>query len=83
MSVITQTIALGKWENRAALDYRPVNAKLANGRRYNAFGVPIAVAGDPAETRRPFKIEEDGATTYVMYDDDASGDVPIYRTVEE
>lgn len=74
-------IALGKWEDRATLSYVPVNEKL-NGRRYNAFGVAIVNAGDPAEVRRPYKIEEDGTTSYVMYDDDTKADVPIYKTVE-
>lgn len=80
----TTTIALGIWENRAQLPYLPVNSQLANGARYNAFGVRISRAGDPAETRRPYKIEElaDG-TSYVMYDDDSAGEVPIYKTTVE
>ena len=75
-------IALGKWADRATLNYQPVNSRLANGRRYNAFGVPICAAGDPAETRRPYRIEETGGTTYVMYDDDTTGNVPIFKTAE-
>lgn len=82
MPITTQLIALGKWENRASLNYQPVNARLENGRRYNAFGVPISQAGDPAEVRRPYKIEETGGTTYVMYDDDTAEDVPIFKSVE-
>ena len=74
-------IAVGKWENRASLTYVPVNERV-NGKRYNAFGVPISQAGDPAEVRRPYRMEEDGNTTYVCYDDDSRVDVPIYKTVE-
>lgn len=78
----TTLIALGKWDDRANLNFVPVNNQLANGRRYNAFGVQISRAGDPAETRRPYKIEELDGTTYVMYDDDSAVDVPIYKAVE-
>ena len=82
MSVIITTIALGKWENRANLNYAPVNNRLANGQRYNAFGVQISRAGDPAETRRPYKIEDNGGTVYVMYDDDSDGDAVIFKMEE-
>jgi hypothetical protein len=82
MPVTTTTIALGRWENRTSLDYRPVNAILSNGRRYGPFGVPISQAGDTAEIRRPYRIDEQGSTTYIMYDDDQFGDVPVYRVVE-
>ena len=82
MATIITTLAVGKWDDRANLNYQPVNNQLSNGRRYNAFGVLISRAGDPAETRRPYKVEEAGGTTYVMYDDDANGGVPIYKMVE-
>lgn len=75
------TIAVGRWNDRANLSYQPVNNRI-NGKCYNAFGVEIYRAGDPAETRRPYKMEESGTTTYVMYDDDSANDVPIYRTTE-
>lgn len=83
MPVITTTAAIGKWDNRENLDYRPVNQRMANGRRYNAFGVPVSSAGDPAETRRPYKIEEAGNVTYVMYDDDAEPAGSIIFRIEE
>lgn len=76
------TVGLGRWEDRASLNYQPVNAQLANGKRYGAFGVPISQAGDPAEVRRPYRIEEAGSVAYVMYDDDSFGDVPIFKTSE-
>ena len=82
MATTITTVALGKWDDRANLNYAPCNNKLANGRRYNAFGVPISQAGDPAETRRPYKVEEDGGTVYVMYDDDSNGDAVIFKMVE-
>lgn len=82
MAQTIQMIALGKWENRATLNYQPVNSKLANGRRYNAFGVPIQSPGDPSEVRRPYKMEEAGGTVYIMYDDDRGSDVPIFKSTE-
>jgi hypothetical protein len=50
MAQYVTLIAVGKWENRASLTYVPVNERI-NGKRYNAFGVPISQAGDPAEVR--------------------------------
>lgn len=81
MAQYVTMIAVGKWENRGSLNYVPVNNKIA-GKRYNAFGVPIVSAGDPAEVRRPYKMEEADGTTYVMYDDDSLADVAIFKTVE-
>lgn len=82
MPNITTTVALGIWDNRASLNYHPVNSRLENGKRYNAFGVEIFQAGDPAETRRPYKIEETGNVTYIMYDDDSGSEVPIFKMEE-
>lgn len=82
MAQTVTTIALGTWDERTALPFIPVNSKFPNGARYNAFGVRIASAGDAAETRRPYRIDETGSTTYVMYDDDSEGPVPIYKTEE-
>ena len=82
MAEYVTSIALGTWDERSTLDFQPVNNRLKDGKRYNAFGVAISQAGDPAETRRPYRIEEIGSTSYVMYDDDANGPVPIYKTSE-
>lgn len=82
MAVYTTTVAVGKWANRKNLTYVPVNNRI-NGKTYNAFGVASDRSIDPVQTRRPYKIEEDGNTSYVMYDDDSAADVAIYRTVEE
>lgn len=81
MAQYVTMIAVGKWDDRANLNYVPCNERV-NGKRYNAFGVAIVSAGDTAEVRRPYKMEEDGGTTYVMYDDDSNVDVPIFKTVE-
>ena len=80
MSVITQEISLGKWDNRENLDYRPVNTPI-NGKYYNACGVEVnnSLAG---VKRRPCKIDQQGATAYVMFDDDSFADVVIYRITE-
>jgi hypothetical protein len=80
MELVTM-IAVGKWDDRGNLDFVPCNERV-NGKRYNAFGVQISAAGDPAAVRRPYKIEEVGTTTYVMYDDDTLTDVPIFKTTE-
>ena len=74
-------IAVGRWANRANLNYVPCNEPIG-GVRFNAFGVRIGQARDPGDTRRPYRMEEAGTTTYVMYDSDGSADVPIYRTRE-
>jgi hypothetical protein len=80
MSVTTTTIALGKWDNRANLDYKPCNNTLDDGNVYDAYGKRIPYGG---KTRRPYKIEQlDNGTAYIMYDDDSNGDVPIYKVVE-
>lgn len=81
MAQFITMIAVGKWANRESLQFVPVNNKV-NNKRYNAYGVQIVSAGDPAEVRRPYRMEENGGTTYVMYDDDSFDDVPIYKTVE-
>lgn len=81
MAQFVTMLAVGKWNDRANLAYVPVNEKI-NGRRYNAFGVAISAAGDPAETRRPYRMEEADSVSYIMYDDDSRVDVPIYRIQE-
>jgi hypothetical protein len=81
MSTITTMIAVGRWSKRTNLQYVPCNEKAA-GQKYNAFGVPNSAAMDPTITRRPYKIEENGSTTYIMYDDDTYSDVAIYRIQE-
>lgn len=82
MSVTIQMVALGRWENRANLNYVPVNSALPNGARYNAFGISSRSATDPGLTRRPYKIEEAEGVSYIMYDDDAKGDVAIFKVAE-
>lgn len=82
MAQYVTTVALGRWADRDNLNYKPANSRLEDGKRYNAFGVPISRAGDPAELRRPYKIEEAGNVAYVMYDDDTNDVVPIFKTAE-
>lgn len=81
MAQIVTMIAVGKWSNRETLNYVPVNTKI-DGVLYNAFGMVSNSAYDQAIIRRPYRIEEDSGVTYVMYDDDTNGAVPIYRTTE-
>jgi hypothetical protein len=82
MSIYTTRIALGKWDQRESLEYFPANAKV-NGQRYNAFGVPITHATEEVEIRRPYKIDEAEERTYIMYDDDSNGDVPIFSVSKD
>lgn len=82
MATTISKIAVGKWNDRANLDYVPVNSTLPNGVRYDAFGVPSTSAVEPGLTRRPYKIEEAGSASYIMYDDDAKGDVAIFKIEE-
>ena len=72
---ITTEIGYGKWNDRKSLDYIPCNSPL-DGKFYGPYGDI-----DPFE-RRPYKIEEDGGVSYVMYDEDSNGAV-IYRITEE
>ena len=82
MPTTVSMIALGKWDDRANLNYVPVNSALPNGARYNAFGVSNKSAADPGLTRRPYKIEEAEGVSYIMYDDDANNDVAIFKIAE-
>lgn len=83
MSTTITTIAIGKWNDRANLDYKPVNSILENGKRYDARGKEISDYPRNTVDRRPYKFEETDTTAYVMYDDDAEKEVPIYRIVQE
>ena len=82
MPVYTTKIAVGKWENRVELEFFPANAKV-NGKRYNAFGIPITHSTEESEIRRPYKIDETSERVYIMYDDDAAGEVPIFLVTKE
>lgn len=79
--MFTQMLAIGKFADRENLDYKPVNEPV-NGVFYNSYG--LKVNHSLANTvRRPFKIDVQGNTTYIMFDDDSKSDVCIYRIVEE
>lgn len=79
--MITQLLAIGKFDNRETLNYQPVNEPI-NGACYNAFGVKINHPYANAE-RRPFKVDAQGSVTYIMFDNDANADVCIYKIVED
>lgn len=83
MSITTTTIAIGKWENRETLDYKPCNSVLTNGKTYDGRGRQVQKYPENYTERRPYKIEEAGAVAYVMYDDDTEKDVPIFRIQQE
>ena len=80
MAVTTTTIAIGKWANRANLNFVPCNSRV-NGKFYGAFGLELTNAMAVHE-RRPYRIDENGTTVYITYDDDTNGDVVIYRLQE-
>ena len=83
MSTRTVTWTVDTWENRASAAYTPVNTHINNvvidayGRRSDSptFG--------RCSPRRPYKTEETDEATYLMYDDDTNGAVPIIRITEE
>ena len=74
--------ALARWEDRTTASYTPANNHIdnrvidADGRRNGTadYGRNIP--------RRPYKLEI-GSPSYVMYDSDAEGPVPIIRISEE
>jgi hypothetical protein len=73
-------MALGRWDEKYILDYRPVNERQKDGKFYGPYGLPINLDNSP---RRPFKIFKtfdlyENEYTYIMYDDDTNGDVAIY-----
>ena len=80
MATTVTTYALGKWQHRKELDYQSVNTPIA-GKRYNAYGVEFG-SEYASEVRKPYMIEEDGNTVYIMYDDDSKGSAVIYRMQE-
>ena len=79
--ITTWTIA--HWSERTTAAFVPVNSHIDNvvidayGRRSDRAHYLEAIP------RRPCKAEESGGTSYVMYDDDSSGPVPIIKIVEE
>lgn len=75
MATVTTTIGYGFWNDRKTLDYVPCNSPL-EGRFYGPFG------SLDDKTRRPYKIEQNGNTTYIMYDDDNVNGSVIYKMVE-
>ena len=79
MSVITTEVAIGEWENRADLEYRPCNDRIEGYGFIDALGRKLPSARSE-DQRRPYKVETGGSVTYIMYD---SGTAPIFRVTEE
>lgn len=74
--------ALARWEDRTTASFVPVNSHIDN-RVIDAYGrLNGSVDYGWNIPRRPYKLES-GSTSYVMYDSDAEGPVPIIRISEE
>lgn len=78
----TQEWALTTWANKASATYVPIN-KSINNRFIDAYGRLQSDLNPIIENRprRPYKMD-DGSPSYVMYDDDANGSVPVIRITE-
>ena len=79
----TTTWTIATWENRESATYVGIDQHIGNividayGRRSDQthYLEPIP--------RRPLKVEEGDTVSYVMYEDDSAGPVPIIRITEE
>ena len=83
MATKTTTWTIAQWSERTTAEFRPVNTHIGNvvidayGRRSDQANYLEAIP------RRPYKVEEGDTASYVMYEDDTAGPVPIIRIVEE
>lgn len=80
--MITQTWAMTTWANRASATY--VNIDKPIGNRYiDAFGrLRPDLSQQNSLPRRPYKMEEGDSVSYVMYDSDDKGNVPVIKITE-
>lgn len=86
---VKQEWAITTWEEKSGsgIEWNPIGEAIsgimidAYGRQYRAINYVNAM---PTQ-RRPYKTETDETTgiTYVMYDSDANGAVPVIRITEE
>ena len=78
----TQEWTFSTWANRASATYVPIDQPI-NGVVIDAYGrVRPELQQQAALARRPYKMESGDTVSYVMYDSDANGAVPIIRITE-
>ena len=80
--MITQQWAMTTWANKASATYVNVD-KPINNRYIDAFGrLRPDILRDASLPRRPVKMEEGESVSYVMYDSDDNGNVPVIKITE-
>ena len=74
---------LSTWADRATATYVGIDQSIG-GVKIDAFGrrSDKACYQDPIP-RRALKVEEGDTVSYVMYDDDSAGAVPVIKITEE
>ena len=78
----TQEWAFSTWDNRESATYVAIDQPI-NGVVIDAFGrVRPELNQQASLQRRPYKMETGDTVSYVMYDSDANGAVPIIRITE-
>lgn len=77
-----QEWTLAKWADRASASYVGIDRNI-NNITIDAYGRKSGTADyKSCCPRRPVKTEAGETATYVMYDDDTAGPVPIIRISE-
>lgn len=77
MAVLTTEIAIGEWDNRENLTYKPCNQYFDGYGFFDETGIaykPGCYRMSPK--RRPYKAEAGEMTSYLMFDE---GTAPIFR----
>lgn len=83
MSTKTTAWTIAQWSERTTAQFVPVNTHI-NNVVIDAYGRRSDQAHYlEASPRRPFKVEEGETVSYVMYEDDTAGPVPIIKITEE
>lgn len=83
MSSIKQEWTICHWQNKETAIYVPICQSI-NEKIIDSYGryVENSSYSSPAP-RRPYKMDIVDGTTYIMYDDDTAGAVPVIRIIEE
>lgn len=82
MSTKTTTWTIAQWSERTTAQFVPANTHI-NNVNIDAYGRRSGQANYlEAIPRRPYKVEEGNGTSFIMYEDDTAGPVPIIKIVE-
>ena len=83
MSIVKQEWAICHWQDKETAIYVPICQPI-NEKIIDAYGRYVYNPSYSSPTpRRPYKTDTADGVTYVMYDDDAAGAVPVIRITEE